>query len=232
MLSGCLAEDRAELAMEEKRSMLQAAFAAIGLDFEQPYEIYLRAFKSEKQLEIWVRGIHHDRFVLLERVDVCKASGELGPKRREGDGQVPEGFYHIDRFNPKSRYHLSLGLDYPNAADRVLADTTAPGGDIFLHGGCASVGCLAITDDKIKELYVLASQARKQGQEKIPVHIFPAELSEENMANLVANHPGLEGFWMELLPAFHYFERHQRLPEMEVGSEGRYQLVASQQEAQ
>jgi hypothetical protein len=106
-------------------------------------------------------------------------AGELGPKRKQGDNQTPEGFYAISYFNPRSDFHLSLHIDYPNRRDRAAgADGVKLGGDIFIHGGCLSEGCLAITDEGIRELYWLAVEARSVGQRRIPVHIFPARLGD------------------------------------------------------
>ena len=129
--------------------------------------VYFRAFKSEKILELYVLDTTN-KYILFQTYPICAASGVLGAKRREGDTQVPEGVYHINRFNPKSDFHLSLGLDYPNASDLRFCDAAKPGGDIFIHGGCASIGCLAMTDDAIKEIYLLAQAAKEKGQSKIP----------------------------------------------------------------
>ena len=84
-------------------------------------------------------------------------SGTTGPKRLQGDFQVPEGFYHINEFNPNSNYHLSMGLNYPNSSDRILSDSLRPGGEIYIHGSCVSVGCIPLNDDEIEELYLIAS---------------------------------------------------------------------------
>ena len=131
-------------------------------------------FKQERELELWVLPANGDRFELLRTYEICKLAGMLGPKRKQGDRQVPEGFYAIDLFNPVSAYHLSLRINYPNHRDRLVAKSGKLGGDIFIHGGCKSVGCIAITDDAIEELYWIAVQARGRHQRSIPVHIFPS----------------------------------------------------------
>ena len=144
-------------------------------------------------------------YTLIRIYKVAAASGELGPKRKEGDQQVPEGFYVIDRFNPQSAYHLSLGLNYPNASDKILSDKQKPGSDIFIHGNEVSIGCLAMTDDKIKEIYLLALDAKPNGP--IPVHIFPARLSELKLKALAKTYaPVRVEFWRSLLPAQHAFD--------------------------
>jgi murein L,D-transpeptidase YafK len=140
-----------------------------------PRGLFVRAFKLEAELEIWASPRRGGARVRVASLPVCAGSGTLGLKRREGDGQVPEGFYRIDRFNPRSSFHLSLGLDYPNRWDRARAsrDDLKPGGDIFIHGGCATIGCLPLGDPAIEGLYVVAVKARRQGQRQIPVEIHP-----------------------------------------------------------
>src|SRR6185436_20905744 len=96
---------------------------------------------------------------------VCQQSGTTGPKRVEGDYQVPEGFYYINEFNPNSNYHLSLGLNYPNASDRLLSDSLRPGGNIYIHGNCVSTGCIPVNDEQIEEIYIITSSAKAQGQD-------------------------------------------------------------------
>lgn len=216
--------DRAVQARLEKDEELRNLFARQGLDFEAPFDLFIRAFKKEKSLEVWVREPADAEFLLLKKIPVCGASGQLGPKRKEGDKQVPEGFYHIDRFNPKSRFYLSLGLNYPNASDRVLADQKHPGSDVFIHGKCKSIGCLAIKDEPIKELYLIAEQAEKFGHSKIQVHIFPTRLTMQNMSKLAEERPGLEEFWRNLRPGYEFFEKTKRLPRINVSASGRYEF--------
>src|ERR1051326_4379541 len=124
--------------------------------------IFIRVFKKEKRLEVWARSPHQNVFLLLHNYDICASSGDLGPKRSAGDGQVPEGFYTIDRFNPYSNFYLSLGVSYPNKSDRILGNKSNYGGDIFIHGSCVTIGCMPLTDDKIKELYILALERSEE----------------------------------------------------------------------
>ena len=119
--------------------------------------MYVRVFKQERGLELWVRPVSGDRFALLRTYPICALAGVLGPKRIQGDRQVPEGFYTIDLFNPESSYHLSLRINYPNQRDRAASPRKhGLGGDIFIHGGCKSDGCIAINDQAIQELYWIA----------------------------------------------------------------------------
>jgi len=137
-----------------------------------PKRIFLRAFKLERTLEVWGSSSGRTPFKLLQALPIAAMSGTLGPKRMEGDGQVPEGVYFINRFNPLSQFLLSLGLNYPNASDVVQSDSARPGGDIFIHGDRKSIGCLAMTDPVIQRIYILCLEARNGGQARIPVHIF------------------------------------------------------------
>jgi murein L,D-transpeptidase YafK len=189
-------------------------------------QVYLRAFKRERALELWVKPRGAEVFTLIKTYDVCSISGDLGPKRRQGDRQVPEGYYEIDLFNPISDYLLSLHVNYPNNVDRAQPGRGGNmGGDIYIHGGCQSIGCLAMTDEGIEELYWMAVEVRAAGQTRIPVHIFPARLDDEGFNRLVksfAKQPQLGAFWSNLKPGFDYFEEHRRLPLVVAGTDGKY----------
>ncbi len=175
----------------------------------QHLELFLRLIKTNRALEVWARNAGEGPFSLLQAYPLATFSGSLGPKRHAGDEQVPEGFYEIDRFNPASCCHLSLGLNYPNAADRALGEPE-PGGDIFIHGGTLTAGCLPITDAGIEEVYWLAVLARTAGQLVIPVHIFPFPMTQEEMA--IRQGSPNEAFWQGLFPQYEYFTLHQQLP--------------------
>ena len=184
-------------------------------------ELFVRAFKIGRRVEAWGRNQGAGPFVLLRTFALAGTSGTLGPKRRAGDGQIPEGFYTINRFNPHSRYLLSLGLDYPNSADlRRTPPGLDPGDNIFLHGSNETIGCLPITDAGIRELYVLAVEARAAGQLSIPVHIFPFELTPDQLARRPASLH--QAFWQELAPGYQYFENHHELPTVTVAAAGAY----------
>jgi murein L,D-transpeptidase YafK len=214
-------DKRVARAREARGEIVRERCAAIGLPYP-PREIFLRAFKHEGQFEVWAR---EDRgaFKPWMTYPVLAASGGPGPKRRAGDRQVPEGFYRIDRFNPESRFHLSLGLDYPNAADRILSDRAHPGGDIFIHGKDVTIGCLPLGDAAIEELYLLALDVRQRGQRDISVHIFPARMTGPDWQTFSKQHPPpLREFWSQLQPGFDAFERTHRLPAISVDAAGRY----------
>ena len=202
-------------------------FRAAGLN-DSLYRIYLRAFKHERLLELWARNDTGKTFKHLKNYKFTAFCGDLGPKRYQGDLQIPEGFYHVDRFNPHSSYHLSLGINYPNRSDRIRKTRDNPGGDIFIHGNRVTIGCIPIGDKAIEELYIIAVDAKSSGQTMIPVHIFPYRLNDSVKADLfidyIINQPELDSFWKELNPIYKYFERNYRLPDITIDEKGRYRI--------
>jgi murein L,D-transpeptidase YafK len=212
---------RVKAAFEEKEEAVKEIFQTKGLSPQG--NLFIRAFKLEEELEVWVRG--EKEYQLLVTYTFCTSSGTIGPKRKEGDLQIPEGVYHINHFNPYSTFHLSLGINYPNASDRILSDKEHPGGAIYIHGNCVSIGCIPITDDKIKELYVMAVEAKNAGQEKIPVHIFPARLDEGKVGRLVHDYnasSAIADFWKNLEVIYQDFEATHQLKKINVSDRGLY----------
>ena len=198
-------------------------FEARGLSYPAA-EIFLRVFKQERVIELWGRAANQRAFTLVKSYPICALS-DVGPKRRQGDGQTPEGFYHVDFLNPESEFHLSLHVNYPNAADRLVGRSGALGGDIFIHGGCLTEGCIAVTDEAIKELYWIAVEAKSVGQSHIPVHIFPARLDREpddRFARAFGVEPETVDFWRQLKRGYDHFEQTRTLPEIRVSTTGRY----------
>jgi murein L,D-transpeptidase YafK len=194
-------------------------------------EVFVRVFKRDRELEVWVRPEGATQFRHLTTYPICAAAGKPGPKQRQGDMQVPEGFYFIDLFNPVSQYHLSLRINYPNERDvRASNGRGRLGGDIYIHGDCVSAGCLALTDGGIEEMYWLAVEARAAGQTHIPVHIFPARIDEAELSRIApmfSDQPELMEFWETLRPGYEYFEENRRLPRMTVDARGTYRLAAT-----
>ncbi len=212
-------------ALQRKEDLLKKQFEEKNLEWPAKY-IYIRSFKFDSQLEVWVKNDLKEQFKLFKIFKVCALAGSLGPKRMEGDYQVPEGFYYINEFNPRSNYYLSLGINYPNASDRVLSDSLRPGSAIYIHGSCVTVGCIPIRDEQIDELYILAAHAKDQGQDFIPVHIFPirfnVEKSVKYLDNLSKNDPSLKKFADRLEDAFDYFDKYKQLPVVMIGEKGEY----------
>lgn len=210
---------------KRKVDTLQKQFETKKLEWPAKY-IYIRSFKYDSQLEVWVRNDLKEPYKLFKTYKVCALAGTLGPKRMEGDYQVPEGFYYINEFNPNSSYYLSLGLNYPNVSDRILSDSMRPGSAIYIHGSCVTVGCIPITDQQIDELYVLAAHAKNQGQDFIPVHIFPIRYnvpkSVKYLENLTKDDPALKKFTDRLEDAFDYFDKYHQLPVILINEKGEY----------
>lgn len=220
---GQLKYDRVKTAYEEKENIVKQYFKNKNLNYSG-FNLFIRAFKKEKNLEIWIKEKDQETYSKLHTYTFCTTSGDLGPKRREGDLQIPEGVYHINHFNPQSNFHLSLGLNYPNASDKILSHKHHPGGSIYIHGNCVTIGCIPIRDDKIKELYVLAVEAKNNGQERIPVHIFPTRLTDEGLSYLknTFNESGHITFWKNLKIVFDGFEQTRKLRPIAVDNAGKY----------
>jgi murein L,D-transpeptidase YafK len=212
-------------ALKRKEDTLQKQFKAKGFTWPAKY-MYIRSFKYDSQLEVWVKDEAKDPYRLFKTYRVCALAGSLGPKRMEGDYQVPEGFYYIIEFNPRSMYHLSLGLNYPNASDKILSDSLRPGGDIYIHGSCVTVGCIPVKDDQIEELYILAAGAKNNGQDFIPVHIFPIRYNNKRsvdyLAQLAKTNTGLKTFAERLESVYDHFEITRQLPVIMVNNSGDY----------
>jgi murein L,D-transpeptidase YafK len=219
-----LKEARVKKAYEDTESIVKKYFSDKKLSYVK-FQLFLRAFKKEEKLEVWIKENTEESFVLLHTYDFCTNSGTLGPKRKRGDLQIPEGVYHINHFNPLSNFYLSLGLNYPNASDKILANKKDPGSSIYIHGDCVSIGCIPITNDYIKELYVIAVEARNNGQEKIPVHVFPTRLEAGVVEELVKEQKAddtTSAFWKNLEPVYLDFQLNKKLKLVRVNSKGQY----------
>ncbi len=206
---------RAEKAIASVEPKLKEELSKLGLRYGAP--IFIRIFKDPGILEVWVasdKGI----FVNFKNYDICTFSGRLGPKLKQGDNQSPEGFYFVNagRLNPWSSYHLSFNLGYPNKYDRLHGRT---GSALMVHGNCVSIGCYAMTDTYINEIYALGAAALKSGQPFFRVHSFPFKLESAALLKYRSNqwHP----FWINLKEGYDYFNKHKRPPNVEV-SNGKY----------
>lgn len=181
--------------------------------------VFIRIFKQEKQLEIWLRnGLTYNHF---KTYPICFNSGRLGPKLREGDKQSPEGFYTVgaSQLNPNSSYHLSFNLGFPNEYDRSHRRT---GSLLMVHGRCSSAGCFAMTDFRMDEIYAIVESAIISGQHQVPVHIFPFKMTQANM--LWHKNSKWLPFWENLKEGFDYFEGHHAPPIVTVQNK-RYQFM-------
>ena len=206
-------------AISRVKPALEDALQVRGLRFGSP--IFLRIFKESRELEVWLE--HNGKFELFRTYEVCSVSGHLGPKLRRGDGQGPEGFYFVTpgRMNPESQFHLSFDIGYPNAYDRHHGRT---GSALMVHGDCVSIGCYAMTNAGIEEIYALADAALRGGQSFFRVHVFPFRMTTSN----IEGHRGSrwDVFWRNLREGYEFFEREGRPPNVRV-ADGMYVFEAS-----
>jgi murein L,D-transpeptidase YafK len=181
--------------------------------------VFMRIFKREFELELWMRK--EGRFERFAVYPICRWSGQLGPKLQEGDSQTPEGFYTVDAkaLNPASRFHRSFNLGYPNAFDRAHART---GSYIMVHGACASVGCFAMTDPVVDEIWRLVTAALNGGQKRFHVQVYPFRMTEENL-NSRRSSPWAP-FWRDLKRGYDVFEATRMPPRIGVCA-GRYTVA-------
>jgi len=216
LVTGCLFTPRG---LQPLPDDTKAELAQRGLKLGAP--IYVRIFKQENQMEVWLQNAV-GTYSLFRTYPICRWSGDLGPKTREGDRQAPEGFYVVSarQMNPNSKYYLSFNIGYPNAYDRAKGHT---GSFLMVHGGCRSAGCYAITDDAIKELFILAREAFTAGQRDFPVSAFPFRMTAENMAQH-AGQPWSD-FWKNLKQGYDLFEATHVPPVVGV-KDGKYVFFA------
>jgi len=192
---------------------LQAQHLSLGAP------VCLRIFKEQKVLEVWLRDAS-GRFRMFASYPICAFSGDLGPKLVRGDGQSPEGFYALRpaSLNPSSSYHLSFDLGYPNAYDRAHGRT---GSALMVHGNCVSIGCYAMTDPVIEEIWTCLATAFRAGQREIQVQVFPFRMTADALDRR-RDHKWY-GFWLNLKQGHDLFDRTGVPPRVEVlGGEYRY----------
>lgn len=209
---------RAENAINRVKPQLQKALQLQNLSYGAP--IFIRIFKQSSELEVWLQA-SSGKYQLFKTYPICYFSGELGPKTQEGDLQSPEGFYFVNagRLNPWSRFHLSFNLGYPNQYDRSKGYT---GSALMIHGDCVSIGCYAMTDDYINEIYTLAFAALAAGQPFFRVHIFPFKLDDKALGKYKDN--TWYEFWKNLQEGYKHFEVYKRPPNVSV-KKGRYSFA-------
>jgi murein L,D-transpeptidase YafK len=192
--------DRAEEVFQRVKPLLEDELIQLGFKWGAP--VYIRIFKEEKLLEVWLKQF--DRFILFKEYQVCNyGPNGLGPKLKEGDKRAPEGFYLVSAsgMNPNSNFHLSFNIGYPNSYDKAYGCT---GGAIMVHGRCKSWGCFALSDRDVEEVYMLVEAGLNNGQADVHVHVFPFRMTFENMRRY---HGYLwESFWNNLKIGYDMFE--------------------------
>lgn len=201
--SGRSGAEREAAAFANKEAEVKELFAAAGVRFP-PSQVLFRVFKEESELEVWATDDRREPLRRIATYRICAASGGAGPKTRSGDHQVPEGFYEIDFYKPRSDYYLALHVNYPNRRDRSQRST---GSAIMIHGRCASIGCLAMSDDRIQELWVIGRSLRSG---RVQVHIFPQRAMDALVETTTKD--GLKGFWRSLAEGKRRFDADPRLP--------------------
>lgn len=181
--------------------------AKLNLKLGNP--IFMRIFKLEGQLELWMKG--KEGFKLFATYPICRWSGRLGPKLKEGDRQSPEGFYNVHKYqlNPNSRWYRSFNLGYPNSFDKSFKRT---GSFLMVHGGCSSIGCYAMTNPVMKEIWQIVTNAYKGGQKRFSVHAFPFRMTDRNMR--VYSNKSWAPFWQNLKEGYDLFEKTNIPPQV------------------
>ena len=215
---------RVQEAYLEKENFLTQNLQAHHLRLDN-FQVLFTAYKNEKELDIFVKARNEKKYTKLSTYTICASSGHLGPKRKIGDYQVPEGFYYLEKFNPVSNYYLSLGINYPNKSDQIKSAGINPGSEIYIHGECVTIGCIPMTNDKIKEIYLYAIQAKNNGQQKIPVYIFPFRFTEKNwntFSDTYNTDPTLLSFWSQLKTGYDMFLEKSEELIVNVDKEGNY----------
>ncbi|HGZ70395.1 MAG TPA: murein L,D-transpeptidase [Nitratifractor sp.] len=204
--------------LKAKKEPLKVALQRVGARVGD--KIYIRIFKKSSELEVWIKAKKMRSYKLLKIYSICKYSGGLGPKQRVGDKKSPEGFYRVNysALNPKSNFHLSFNLGFPNSYDRYHGYT---GSYLMVHGKCASVGCYAMGDRNIDDIYMLVEKALLNGQLSVDVHIFPFRMSKPALAKYRKNR--WYKFWKNLKVGYDAFENNHRVPRVIV-EDGRYRV--------
>jgi murein L,D-transpeptidase YafK len=211
-----IGDERVTSVRERVEPGLIAELEERGLRYGSP--VFLRAFKESAELELWLEKKPGQPWELYRSWPIAAWSGQLGPKLKEGDYQTPEGFYAVGKgqLNPRSTFHLSFNVGYPNGYDRHRGRT---GSHIMVHGSNVSVGCLAMTDPVIEVIYLLVEAALARGQEAVPVHLLPFRLTAERMQ--AAEGEDWYEFWQQdLWPVAEAFEKSRVPPKVEVEAGG------------
>ena len=215
---------REAYAAKEKTVVKTLAEHAISRD---SLRIWFRAFKTEKKVELWAKNSCDTAYTMIKEFPICDISGEIGPKRRVKDLQVPEGFYHIAELNPFSKYYLSMKINYPNASDSIRGVKGRLGSLIYIHGDCISSGCLAMSDERIKELYVYCIEAYNSGQPGIGISIYPAKLEDATYQKLIKSYSKDKdkiSLWGDLKKSYDLFNASHHPPTVKFLPDGTHDI--------
>jgi len=216
-----LKNSRVKSAYNQHWNDLQALLISKKLNKDH-FSVYIRIFKEEGLLEAWAKNTSQKSYTFLKSFSICAKSGTAGPKRKQGDGQVPEGFYEITAFQPQSSYHLALKVGYPNKSDRLKATSSDPGGDIMIHGNCVTIGCIPIQDEPIEELYILCVESKNNGS-LINADIYPFKFGNKNIDRIqTCSNIELKNFWMDLKQACDHFDISKKRANISIDNKGDY----------
>ncbi len=205
---------RANRIIKKIQPSLQKELSDKGFQLGAP--LFMRIMKMPGVIEVWLKK--NSAYELFKTYHICSYSGYPGPKLFEGDWQSPEGFYTVSaqQLNPNSLYHLSFDVGFPNAFDRERKRT---GSSIMVHGGCSSMGCFAMGDHNIEELYLLAQSALAAGQDHFSLHIFPFHMTPDNMSKFQSS-PWIS-FWKNLQDGYMAFAKTHQVPGITI-NDGKY----------
>ncbi|MDH6264929.1 murein L,D-transpeptidase YafK [Rhizobium sp. SG_E_25_P2] len=214
-LTGCTQETLEIVAVNNRvehplPAKMQQKLRKLNISVSSP--IMMRIFKEEEVMEIWKADMNN-RYQLVATYPICAWSGQLGPKKKEGDRQAPEGFYTVSpgQMNPNSSYYLSFNIGYPNKYDRAYGRS---GSNLMVHGACSSAGCYSMSDAAVLQIYAFAREAFRGGQKAFQIQAYPFRMTAENMAK--HRHSEHYPFWQNLKTGYDYFEITKRPPEVEV----------------
>lgn len=212
------AVDRVENAAARVRPLLEVELAAMGLKLGDP--LFLRVLKEEQVLEVWMGPAGERDYVHYKTYVLCRPGGEPGPRSDDRDLQLPEGFYGVRQhgLRPYHRHYLAFEIDYPNELDRYFR---RPGRNVLVQGDCVGMGSLALSNPVMEELYTLAAAALQAGQDSMPVHLFPFQLTDARMNEVLASDSPLLEFWGNLKEGYDFFEIVRRPPRVTIKA-GRY----------
>ena len=212
---------RTSIITKNSGERLRGQFTDLGLELGDP--VYMRVFKEESELEVWIKSRHELQYVLFKIFRLTHCAGKPGPKLREGDGQAPEGFYFASSgsMRPDTRHYLGIDLGFPNAYDKESGYT---GSDLMIHGGANAAGAFALSPRDIEEVYTVVEASLEGGQKMTPINVFPFRMTDKRMDQAWEWNPVCLYFWVNLKEGYDFFENVRQPPLVEMAS-GRYAFL-------
>jgi murein L,D-transpeptidase YafK len=215
-----LKNKKVKIAYDTKIGSIRGEIEKLRVDTNN-FEVLIRAFKIEKELDIWLRNHKDEKFALYKSFPICETSGRPGPKRREGDLQVPEGIYEIKSFNENSKYHLSMLISYPNKSDKIKGKKPL-GGAIMIHGKCKTIGCMPMTDEIMESIYIICLESYSFGH-PIRVESYPCRMDSTKVNTMMKKYGGKhKRLWTQLNKSYSYFEEKKIPVNFKIDNRGNY----------